>query len=166
MIFKKCLSSHHSLFGGNIMIHYQLKSFNQLTTEQLWSIYQLRVAIFVVEQKCYYQEVDQDDKIAQHLLGYDDNRNLVSYARLIPENDQVRIGRIAVAKENRGHGSGRKLFSQALISVKSSFPQADQINIQAQAYLKDFYSSFGFQATSDVYLETGIPHLDMVKLTD
>lgn len=36
------------------------------------------------------------------------------------------------------------------------------IYAQAQAYLQDFYQSFGFQPISDIYLEDNIPHLDMV----
>ncbi|MCH4008708.1 GNAT family N-acetyltransferase [Companilactobacillus sp.] len=144
------------------MIHYVAKFFDQLTTKELWSIYKLRVEIFVVEQKCYYQEVDEDDLKSLHLIGVDDDGNLVTYARLIPEKDHVRIGRVAAAKSVRGNGAGRQLVAQAIICAHDDFPNADQIDIQAQAYLQKFYESMGFTATSDVYLETEIPHLDMI----
>ncbi|HJE44547.1 GNAT family N-acetyltransferase [Levilactobacillus namurensis] len=143
-------------------MHYQAKTFDQLTTHELWALYQLRTAVFVVEQECYYQEVDDDDLTATHLLGTDESGQLTAYARLIPENDHVRIGRVVVAKAARGNGAGRDLVSAAIAAAKAHFPQATQIDIQAQAYLQSFYETFGFQAISDVYLETGIPHLDMV----
>jgi ElaA protein len=148
------------------MIHYSAKTFNELTTKELWEIYQLRVAVFVVEQKCYYQEVDPEDLTAVHLMGVDDNGKLVTYARIIPEDGAVRIGRIVVDETARGNGSGRQLVTQSIISAQEDFPDAVQINIQAQAYLEDFYKSLGFIPTSEVYLETGIPHLDMILTLD
>ncbi|AKP68310.1 GNAT family N-acetyltransferase [Companilactobacillus ginsenosidimutans] len=144
------------------MIHYSAKTFNELTTKKLWSIYQLRVEVFVVEQECYYQEVDEDDLKAVHLMGTDDDGKLVTYSRLIPEDDHVRIGRVLVEKSARGNGTGRQLVTQSIISAQDIFQNATQIDIQAQAYLQEFYESLGFTAVSDTYLETGIPHLDMV----
>lgn len=144
------------------MIDYQTKTFDQLTTHELWALYELRTAVFVVEQECYYQEVDADDLTASHLLGTDAAGHLVAYARMIPEGDHVRIGRVVVAQDARGHGAGQQLVSQAIASAQKQFPQAVQIDIQAQAYLQQFYAGFGFQPVSDVYLETGIPHLDMI----
>lgn len=148
--------------SGGYGLNYICKSFDELTNEQLWEIYQLRVAVFVVEQKCYYQEVDADDKTALHLLGIEDG-TLISYARLIPEKDYIRIGRVVVAQSARGKNLGQDLVKNAIDAVKERFPESKQIDIQAQAYLQEFYEAFGFMATSDVYLETGIPHLDMIK---
>lgn len=126
-------------------------------------MYQLRVAVFVVEQNCPYQEVDAADQTALHLMGYDATGRLATYARLIPEaHRHVRIGRVITAAFARGHGAGRELVSQALTTVRQEFPTTVQIDIQAQAYLQQFYASFGFQPVSDVYLEDNIPHLDMI----
>ncbi|GEO66800.1 GNAT family N-acetyltransferase [Levilactobacillus spicheri] len=144
------------------MIHYQAKRFDQLTTHELWALYHLRTAVFVVEQACYYQEVDEADLTAVHLLGTDEAGHLVAYARLIPEHDHVRIGRVVVAPAARGKGAGQQLVHEAIAAVKTQFPHAVQIDIQAQAYLQKFYTGYGFQPVSDVYLETGIPHLDMI----
>jgi len=143
-------------------MRFSQKSFAELTTTELFRIYQLRVAVFVVEQDCVYQEVDDDDLIAQHLFRTDDAGHVLAYARLIPEPNQVRIGRVLVAASERKHGAGRELVTAAITAAKETYPQAQQIVIQAQAYLQKFYASFGFTPTSEVYLETGIPHLDMV----
>jgi len=138
------------------------KSFAELSTQELFQIYQLRVAVFVVEQNCAYQEVDELDLTAQHLLRYDDVGNLIAYARLMDEGKQVRIGRVVVAQAARKHGAGRTLVSAAIHAARTTYPAANQIVIQAQAYLQKFYASFGFQPVSEVYLDTGIPHLDMI----
>ncbi len=72
-----------------------VKQFSQLTTNELFDIYKLRVAVFVVEQKCYYQEVDDDDKISYHLMFKDVRGQLTAYARIIPEQ----IGRLPESDE-------------------------------------------------------------------
>ncbi|AYM02437.1 GNAT family N-acetyltransferase [Levilactobacillus yiduensis] len=138
------------------------KAFSELTTTELLEIYRLRVAVFVVEQDCAYQEVDDADQIAQHLFRQDESGHVLAYARLIPEPQQVRIGRVVVAPTARRHGAGRQLVTTAIQAARTTYPQAKRIVIQAQAYLQSFYASLGFQPVSDVYLETGIPHLDMV----
>lgn len=143
------------------MADFVQKGFNQLTTSELFHIYQLRVAVFVVEQTCAYQEVDELDLTAQHLFQVDEAGNVLAYARLLPEPHQVRIGRVVVAPAVRAQGAGRHLMTTAIAAAQRTYPQAQRIVIQAQAYLQKFYESFGFQATSDVYLDTGIPHLDM-----
>ncbi|MFC6290789.1 GNAT family N-acetyltransferase [Levilactobacillus angrenensis] len=138
------------------------KSFSEVTTTELLEIYRLRVAVFVVEQDCAYQEVDDADQVAQHLFRQDAAGHVLAYARLIPEPQQVRIGRVVVAPSARRHGAGRELVMTAIQAAQTTYPAARRIVIQAQAYLQQFYASLGFQPVSDVYLETGIPHLDMV----
>lgn len=144
------------------MAAFQQKSFEQLTTTELFEIYRVRVAVFVVEQTCAYQEVDDLDVRAQHLFTQDTAGAITAYARLMDEGQQVRIGRVLVAPTNRGNGAGRQLVSVAIAAAHQTYPAAQTIVIQAQAYLQKFYASFGFQPTSAVYLDTGIPHIDMV----
>ncbi|KRK36757.1 GNAT family N-acetyltransferase [Levilactobacillus parabrevis] len=144
------------------MSAFQQKSFEQLTTTELFEIYRVRVAVFVVEQTCAYQEVDDLDVQAQHLFTQDATGAITAYARLMDEGQQVRIGRVLVAPTNRGNGAGRQLVSTAIAAAQRTYPAAQAIVIQAQAYLQKFYASFGFQPTIAVYLDTGIPHIDMV----
>lgn len=146
------------------MTQFELKSFDDLTNRELFWIYHLRVAVFVVEQTCYYQEVDTDDLVAKHVFAKDPNGRVIAYARIIPEPDQsaVRIGRVVVDPDHRQDGLGHSLVSEVLRQVTLEFPWAQQVLAQAQAYLQTFYERYGFRATSDIYLEDGIPHLDMV----
>ncbi|RRK10473.1 GNAT family N-acetyltransferase [Lactiplantibacillus garii] len=139
---------------------YQLDT---LTPRQLHAVYKLRVAVFVVEQACAYQEVDDLDLTATHLLGSGADGQLLAYARLMREpNDQARIGRVIVSPAARGGGHGQELVHQAIAQIKRQWSATTQINIQAQHYLDRFYRSFGFVPVSAVYLEDGIPHQDMV----
>ncbi|OOH88595.1 GNAT family N-acetyltransferase [Pasteurellaceae bacterium 15-036681] len=135
---------------------WQLKTFDQLTTYELFEIYKARVAIFVVEQNCAYPEVDDKDLIATHLFAKQGEK-LTAYCRIIPEQDGIHIGRVLIDEQARGQGLARKLMKTAL----SHCDKTQDIYVQAQAHLQDFYSSLGFKPISAVYLEDGIPHLDM-----
>ena len=139
---------------------WQLKAFSELFTQELFEIYQARVAVFVVEQNCAYQEVDEKDLKALHFFAKN-SQKLTAYCRIIPEQDGVHIGRVLVTKEARGTGLAKKLMTQALTVCQQQW-QSEKIYVQAQAYLQDFYQSLGFKPISEVYLEDGIPHLDMV----
>lgn len=139
---------------------WQAKTFEQLTTTELFEIYQARTAVFVVEQNCPYQEVDDKDLQAVHFFAKN-AKNLTSYCRLIPVDDGVHIGRVLVVKEYRGAGLARELVQKAMNYSREHFPM-QPIHAQAQSYLQGFYESFGFRAVSEVYLEDGIEHLDMM----
>ncbi|MSE21978.1 GNAT family N-acetyltransferase, partial [Lactobacillus parabuchneri] len=127
-----------------------VKQFSQLTTNELFDIYKLRVAVFVVEQKCYYQEVDDDDKISYHLMFKDARGQLTAYARIIPEENRTvaRIGRVVVDPQSRGGGHGRRLVDQALAQIPQLMPKASKIVLAGQQYLNQFYQSFGFKNVS------------------
>ncbi|AWW33433.1 GNAT family N-acetyltransferase [Mannheimia varigena] len=139
------------------------KTFEQLTTTELFEIYKVRTAVFVVEQNCPYQEVDDKDLQAVHFFAKN-AKNLTAYCRLIPAEDGVHIGRVLVVKEQRGEGLARELVQKAMDYCREHFP-SQPIHAQAQSYLQEFYEGFGFQAVSEVYLEDGIEHLDMVYST-
>ncbi|RRN00345.1 GNAT family N-acetyltransferase [Bibersteinia trehalosi] len=141
-------------------MQWHAKTFAELSSLELFEIYYARTAVFVVEQNCAYQEVDNNDLQAVHFFAKNAN-NLTAYCRLIPSDDGVHIGRVLVAKENRGSGLARELVQKAMDYCCTHFP-TQPIHAQAQSYLQGFYESFGFKAVSGVYLEDGIPHLDMV----
>jgi len=145
------------------MLAFKTTQFDQLTPRQLQAIYKLRVQIFVVEQNCAYQDVDDTDLTASHLMGTTADGQLVAYARLMKEpDDQARFGRIVVSAAARGNGNGQALIRAAIAEIQRLWPATTQINIQAQHYLDRFYRSFGFKPVSAVYLEDGIPHQDMI----
>lgn len=133
---------------------WQIKGFEDLTTKELHAIYRLRVDVFVVEQACAYQEVDQADLISYHGMLWEDGQ-LLAYYRLIPEEDGIHLGRVVVSAAARGRGLGRNLVAEALDQSQTLFGNQN-LHAQAQAYLTDFYTSFGFEPVSEVYLEDGL----------
>lgn len=141
------------------MITFENKSFESLTNQEIFEMYQLRVSVFVVEQKCPYQEVDDTDLIATHILGKNEVGELIAYMRIYETSDTCwHIGRVIVKKEERQANYGRLLVEFGLSQISSGC----LIKAQAQERLQRFYTSFGFQPVSEVYLEDNIPHIDMV----
>jgi len=137
-----------------------VKSTNELSPKELIDILQARVAVFVVEQNCPYQEVDADDYNDLHVCLVE-NGDLKAYTRIIDKGDHITFGRVLVVEKYRKSGLGEKIVAATIDEIKKRFPN-QPIQIQAQAYLQKFYTQFGFKAISDVYLEDNIPHLDML----
>lgn len=146
------------------MIDWQLTTFNQLTTSQLYQLLKLRVDVFVVEQTCPYPELDDKDhhEGVHHLMGYFDGK-LIACARLLPAGvsyPSVSIGRVATLQSQRGEGLGHQLLDEALKQCEALWPKVS-IEIGAQEHLASFYGRHGFVQTSEMYLEDDIPHIDM-----
>lgn len=141
----------------------EIKAFDQLSLQELYTILTMRTNVFVVEQACPYPELDGKDPNCLHLLGTI-NGELVAYLRILPAGlryDEVSIGRVVVKPSHRGKGLGRLMMEQAIHCITNEWKES-QIKIGAQAYLEKFYQSLGFEPVSEVYLEDDIPHLDML----
>lgn len=131
---------------------------------EVHEILQARVAVFVVEQNCPYQEVDDMDLNAWHLCARL-NGELAAYARVVDPGvkyPQPSIGRVMTLARFRGRQLGRALMAKAIGFAERQYPGAG-IQIGAQLYLRRFYESLGFAAAGPVYEEDGIPHLDMLR---
>ncbi|HBO38138.1 MAG TPA: GNAT family N-acetyltransferase, partial [Pasteurellaceae bacterium] len=135
----------------------------QLTNSELYQILQLRSAVFVVEQQCVYQDIDDKDVIAHHLFAME-NKVMVAYCRILPAGvsaPEAAIGRIIVSPAQRGRNLSRLLIQKAIDIVTNEWLQK-RIYIMAQAHLVPLYASLGFVVHSMAYLEDGIPHVDML----
>lgn len=139
-----------------------VKSFAELTTQEFYQIVKERVKVFVVEQNCPYQEVDEVDPEALHTYFADEKGAILAYTRIYQEAGTIHFGRVLVTESQRGTGLGKAIVAATLAVIAERFPEQPVV-IGAQAYLQDFYQSFGFQAISEVYLEDDIPHIDMQK---
>lgn len=138
------------------------KKFDELTTNELYEILQVRNKVFVVEQECYYQDCDGKDEEAIHFLAINKNK-IIGYLRILPKElayEEVAIGRVLVIKEYRGKKIAVKLMTEA-ISYISNVLGEDEIRISAQLYLKKFYEELGFEQASEEYLEDNIKHMEM-----
>lgn len=146
-------------------MNWQLKTFESLSTTELYRILQRREAVFVVEQNCPYLDADGADTDALHLWADAPHVAVVAYARIfIAQGDQrySRIGRVLTADTVRRSGLGRELMQRAINICQEQAP-TQPIRLGAQVYLRAFYESFGFVAISEEYLEDGIPHIDMER---
>ena len=147
-----------------IEIEQIIKPFHELTPDQLYSILQLRSEVFVMEQHCVYQDMDNKDQQSMHLMLYSAHK-LVAYSRLLPPGlyySEASFGRIITSKSIRKEGVGKVLVKEAIENIYQLFGK-QAIRIGAQYYLFNFYASFGFKKAGDIYLEDGIEHIEMVK---
>ncbi len=145
-------------------ITWRIKYFNDLTAEELYEIFKLRIAVFVVEQNCPYQDADGKDLKSFHLMGFDESNDLTAYARILPAGisfSEVSIGRVISSNKARGTGAGRELMKQAIHFISKKYG-AVPVRIGAQLYLTRFYSSFGFETAGEEYLEDNIRHIEML----
>ena len=146
------------------MLRIEIKTFNELTTDELYALLQLRSEVFVVEQNCVYQDIDFKDQKALHILGYK-NQKLIAYTRIFKPGDyfeKASIGRVVVAKSERQHSYGQDIMKASINAIEQSF-ETREIHISAQKYLLKFYNSLGFEQVGDEYLEDGIPHVGMIR---
>ena len=144
-------------------VRYIVKKFDELTVVQLYDVLKLRAAVFVVEQDCVYQDLDDNDQIALHVLGIKKEK-IVAYSRIFKAGnyfDKASIGRVVVDFSERNYGHGIQLMKTSIKAVHTNF-NTTSIKISAQLYLKDFYESLGFQQKGQTYLEDGIPHIAMI----
>ena len=135
-----------------------IKKWEDLSIDEVQSIFGLRSEVFIVEQECPYQDIDGRDPEADHLLLYEKNI-LCGYTRIFPKNTyfkEASFGRAVVKKSERGKGIGDELVINSIKNIPEPM-----IKISAQSYLKDFYGKHGFIAKGEEYLEDGLPHTAM-----
>ena len=138
------------------------KTFYELDTEDLYQILRLRSEVFVVEQDCVYQDIDNKDQKATHLY-YKENNEIVAYTRIFKAGHYYEnpcIGRVVVSKKNRGKDLGKKIMIDSIEYIKQNI-NGEKIELSAQKYLDKFYKDLGFYSKGEQYLEDGIPHQRM-----
>ena len=144
-------------------MNWKIKKFNELNAEEIYKILALRNEIFIVEQECPYLDCDGKDFNSYHLFAKE-NGEIVAYLRILEKGvsyDEISIGRVSVKQSYRGRGISREMMLKAIDFIENNLFE-NTIKIQAQAYLLKFYSSLGFKAVSEEYLEDNIPHIDML----
>ncbi|RQO31372.1 GNAT family N-acetyltransferase [Taibaiella sp. KBW10] len=146
-------------------MNWKIKSFESLSKQELYQILQVRNEVFIVEQKTYYQDLDDKDFGAMHLFLEDEQHAILAYCRIMPKGvtyAECCIGRVLTKPTARQHGYGRVLFQKALDFIEQEW-QENSVRISAQCYLQTFYASFGFVPIGTEYLEDDLPHIEMLK---
>jgi ElaA protein len=146
-------------------VRWVVQRYDDISSRHFYSILAARVAVFVVEQDCPYQDVDGLDFDAIHVTGYGGDGTVLAYARIVPPGGRFAepsIGRVLTTMPARGTGLGRELMRRSLAAVGEYFPD-QPTRISAQQYLERFYAHLGFQTVSEPYPEDGIPHIEMYR---
>jgi ElaA protein len=141
-----------------------LKKFDDLSLHELYAILRLRSEVFVVEQNCVFQDMDNKDQSGYHLMRWENN-TLIAYTRLVPAGVSYEfpsIGRVVTSQSARGSGIGKLLMEKSIEELEKLFGKAT-IKIGAQLYLREFYNTFGFKQSGDIYDEDGIDHIEMIR---
>jgi len=143
-------------------LSFEWRGFAAMAPALLYDLLQFRQAVFVVEQRSPYPDLDGRDRDARHLLAWAEGA-LAGCLRLIPpmEDAAVRIGRVAVGSARRRQGLARAMMEEALRQCREDHPGCP-IKLGAQTYLVPFYRSLGFASVSPSYDDYGVPHIDMV----
>ena len=139
-----------------------IKTFSELDKDELYQILRLRSEVFVVEQVCVYQDIDNKDQIAIHLI-YKKEDEIIAYTRIFKKGDYYEnpsIGRVVVSKNNRGKDLGKEIMLESMKYISNNI-KAEKIELSAQMYLDTFYKDLGFYSKGQEYFEDGIPHQRM-----
>ena len=137
------------------IVKFDVKKFHEIDIKTLHNIFLIRAEVFVVEQKCAYQDIDGKDANSIHIIAYSRITNL--------KNGFCSIGRVLVKKDLRKKGLGIKLMKKSIEEATKLYNKK-KIKISAQEYLKNFYEDLGFKHTGKSYLEDGIPHIEMTVI--
>ena len=147
-------------------LQWQFARFDDLPIRDWYEASSARVDVFVMEQNCPFQDNDGADFYSWHLLGWHgEARELAAYCRIVDAGvkfAEPSIGRVVTPRTFRLKGYGRVLMAEAVKRHELLFPgQSNRIG--AQQRLEKFYESFGFKTASDMYIEDGIPHVEMLR---
>ena len=145
------------------MISWSIKSFDELNKNELYDLLKLRSEVFVVEQNCVYQDIDDKDIKGTHFFGQDGS-DLIAYLRVMEAGvlypNHISIGRVVIKQTHRNKKLGNEILAEAIDFCRKKFPKTP-IKISAQTHLKSFYNQLGFEFKGEAYLEDGIPHCAM-----
>lgn len=139
-----------------------MASFRDLEAITLYQILKLRSDVFVVEQECFYADLDgRDTEPGTRHVWFSRGDEIAAYLRILDDGDVERIGRVVVAPDARGTGLAGRLMAEALTVIGHRTSVLD-----AQAHLVGLYGKFGYEQTGPEYLEDGIPHVPMRLVKD
>ena len=145
------------------MLSFVIKSFKELSKLELYKILRLRAEVFIVEQNCVYQDIDDKDQKALHVILLKD-KSIIGYTRIFGPGDyfdEASIGRVVISEKERHNNHGSDLMKTSIDVIYNQLHE-NSIKISAQCYLENFYKALGFVLIGESYLEDGIPHIAMI----
>lgn len=136
-------------------------SSGELSARELYALLRLRSAVFVVEQREPYLDLDGKDlQPGTRHCWFEEQREPVACLRILAEpSGGSEIGRIVTAPQARGRGLAGRLIRHALELARPP------VTLNAQAHLRDWYATFGFEVSGPAftYPDEEIPHVPMER---
>lgn len=127
--------------------------------------FEVRREVFVEEQDVDEdEEWDGKDEDARHVVAYDDGYPVGTARLRTPEAGIAKVERVAVRKASREEGIGRLLMDA--LETEAREQGCGEVRLHAQTAVEEFYVKLGYETTSDVFDEAGIPHVEMRKPLD
>lgn len=148
----------------NSKLEFKIKRFDELTATEIYEILKARANVFIVEQDCNYQDMDDKDKNAWHVFLEKDSK-IIAYLRILDKGiayDEIAIGRVLTLPSYRRKGYARQMLSLAIDFVEEKLKES-QIRVFAQSYLVKFYESHGFVSVSGTLYHDGKEHIEMLR---
>ena len=126
---------------------------------ELNQVYKIREIIFSREQGVSRNlERDIFDGVAKHVIVLSKN-NPIGCARMRFVNGKAKLERIALLKNYRGKGIGKKVIDYLIKYSKTK--KVKKIFMNSQYYLKNYYTKFGFEPIGKPFMEAGIKYIKM-----
>ena len=119
----------------------------------------IREQVFIVEQKVPPElEVDEQDPLSRHVLLFSE-ATPVATGRLTADGH---IGRVAVLRSHRHQGYGTQIILK--LEQLARVAGLKKVGLAAQLQALSFYENLGYHAVSEIFMDAGIEHRQMVKL--
>lgn len=134
------------------------KSFSELTTTELYELLKSRMEVFLLEQGIVCLDLDGVDYVSTHFFLKDGERVIAYLRAYSTESGVLRLGRVLTLIRGKGHG--RLLMEKTISDIRKN-SSYKKISLHAQKHAKEFYEKFGFEVTSDDFLEEGVVHVAM-----
>lgn len=147
-------------------MQFVIKHFRDLTTTELYEILKTRFEIFVTEQECIYQDLDDKDQDAYHVFCWNDNGRVAGCLRVFWKDEAAgiaQIGRVVTLEHGLGIG-GQMLHEGVDLAIQKL--HAKKIYLEAQCYATGYYAKEGFEVVSEPFMEDGIPHVQMERIVE
>jgi predicted GNAT family N-acyltransferase len=124
-------------------------------------VFDIRTEVFVKEQKCLpSEEFDELDAEAKHYLLFEGDVP-VATGRYRKTEKGIKLERIATLESARGKGYASIIVNHLLAEASAAYPNCSYYYLHAQVSVMPLYSSLGFQAYGETFIEADIVHQAM-----
>ena len=139
----------------------KIKSFDELTTRELYEILRQRAEVFMLGLGMHCRDLDREDYHALHCFIENEGGEISAYMRVLDCGDgSILLGRVLAVP--RGAGLGKRLVRESLPRLKERL-KADTVTVHAQLQAAGFYRALGFIPEGEPFSEAGVMHVFMKR---